>query len=259
MSRNSPSDVATEPPPAPAEAAAARRWRLLLRCRHPPARLLSPYSSSSSPAGHAASRALSLSALASFLAARRCPPPNTDILLPLRRLLTVLRSRHRAYTRIGLEENFGTESPVMHDNQKRAGEHGGAKEAPTATLAVVRQRVARGLREQLVATGARVKDKDAGEDPGGERCWEEQHETEVDVVHGEAGDAALAVKGEARGGGGGIYRGKGGGVEVWRVTLDATRGTLRVIAPTLVDAAASGGGVSDAIGEMKRRKEGSGI
>ncbi|KAF2915344.1 hypothetical protein DAI22_09g024850 [Oryza sativa Japonica Group] len=95
MSRNSPSDVATEPPPAPAEAAAARRWRLLLRCRHPPARLLSPYSSSSSPAGHAASRALSLSALASFLAARRCPPPNTDILLPLRRLLTVLRSRHR--------------------------------------------------------------------------------------------------------------------------------------------------------------------
>uniref|UniRef100_A0A0E0I401 Uncharacterized protein n=1 Tax=Oryza nivara TaxID=4536 RepID=A0A0E0I401_ORYNI len=111
----------------------------------------------------------------------------------------------------------------------RAGEHGGAKEAPTATLAVVRQRVARGLREQLVATGARVKDKDAGEDPGGERCWEEQHETEVDVVHGEAVDAALAVKGEARGGGGGIYRGKGGGVEVWRVTLDATRGTVRSV------------------------------
>lgn len=80
-----------------------------------------------------------------------------------------------------------------------------------------------------MATGARVKDKDAGEDPGGERCWEEQHETEVDVVHGEAGDAALAVKGEARGGGGGIYRGKGGGVEVWRVTLDATRGTVRSV------------------------------
>uniref|UniRef100_A0A0E0B0C4 Uncharacterized protein n=1 Tax=Oryza glumipatula TaxID=40148 RepID=A0A0E0B0C4_9ORYZ len=99
----------------------------------------------------------------------------------------------------------------------RAREHRGADDVPKATLAVARQRVARGLREQRAAAGGRVEDEDAGEDTGGERRREEEHEAEVDVVDGEAlGPAtAEAVEGEARGegGGGGVEGGEGGGVE----------------------------------------------
>ena len=96
----------------------------------------------------------------------------------------------------------------------RAREHGGADDVPTATPAVARQRVAWGLREQRAAAGGRVEDEDAGEDTGGERRREEEHEAEVDVVDGEALGPAEVVEGEARGGGGGgVDGGEGGGVE----------------------------------------------